>query len=211
MSRSISDLSGKRFGKLTVLRFYGKKDGKHSQWLCRCDCGREIVVDRNNLKKQTSCKPCAIERQKQQYLSDSALYDVWAHMKQRCLNPKDQSYSRYGGRGITICDEWLESQAFCSWAVNNGYSPELTLDRIDNNAGYCPENCRWVDRKTQMNNRENTIFITAFGETLPCAEWARKTGIPKNTLRGRIKMGWSPERALTEAIHNRPTVGVHGL
>lgn len=100
-----------------------------------------------------------------------------------------------------MCDEWLSFEPFMKWALDNGYSPGLTLDRIDNNGNYEPNNCRWADRKTQQNNRRNSIRITVNGITLPCAEWARLTGIPKNTLRARIvDMGWSAEKAVTTPV-----------
>jgi hypothetical protein len=128
------------------------------------------------------------------------MYEAWSHMKQRCFCETDQSYHDYGARGITVCDEWLIFEPFMEWSLNNGYSPELTLDRIDNNGNYEPSNCRWADRKTQQNNRRNSIYISVNGVTLPCAEWARLTGIPKNTLRGRIKMGWSAEKAISTPV-----------
>ena len=100
-----------------------------------------------------------------------------------------------------MCDEWLSFEPFMMWALDNGYLPGLTLDRIDNNGNYEPDNCRWTDRKTQQNNRRNSIHITVNGINRPCAVWARLTGIPKNTLRARIvDMGWEAEKAVTTPV-----------
>ena len=192
---------GQKFGSLTVLDKLPPKEKRgHSRWLCRCDCGREIVVDNSNLRKQTKCKQCASTKHG---MAETPLYEAWSHMKQRCLCETDQNYHRYGGRGITVCYEWLSFEPFMEWSLNNGYAPNLTLDRIDNDQGYDPSNCRWADRKTQSNNRSNSLYITANGTTLPCAEWARLTGIPRNTIRGRIKTGWSPEDAVTIKVGGR--------
>lgn len=192
---------GDKIGNLTLLkRIPPMKKGVHAKWLCRCDCGNEIIVDNSNLRKQRQCKRCA---SKTHGMSNTALYAVWDHMKQRCFNPHNRSYPDYGGRGITVCDEWQSFEPFCEWAVANGYRDDLTLDRHDNDGNYCPQNCRWVGRKTQQNNRRNSIYITANGKNLPCAEWARLTGIPKNTIRGRLKMGWSEEKAVTTPVIGR--------
>lgn len=192
---------GDQVGNLTLLeKIPPTKKGKHSKWLCRCDCGNEIAVDRSNLRTQRQCRQCANKKEMTHGMSNTALYTAWYHMKQRCLNPKNRSYSDYGGRGIKICDVWLAFEPFMEWALSNGYSTDLTLDRRDNDGDYCPENCRWVDKKTQQNNRRNSIYITALGKTLPCAEWARLTGIPKNTIRGRLIMGWSEVSAVTTPV-----------
>lgn len=192
---------GDRVGSLTLLeRILPTKAGEHTKWFCRCDCEAHIVVDNSNLRKQRQCKNCASAKSITHGMSNTALYTVWGHMKQRCLNPQNQSYPDYGGRGIRLCPEWLAFDPFMEWSLSHGYSTDLTLDRIDNDGDYCPQNCRWVDRKTQQNNRRNSIYITAYGETRPCAEWARITGIPKNTIRGRLKTGWSGERAVSEAV-----------
>lgn len=195
---------GDKIGDLTLLKRFPPSEGvHHSRWLCKCECKREIIVDNSNLRKQRQCKVCASAKMSTHGMSNTALYTVWEHIKQRCFNPKSRSYPDYGGRGITVCDAWFDFEPFMMWALSNGYSPDLTLDRIDNDGSYCPENCRWVDRKTQQNNRRNSIYITAMGKTLPCAEWARLTGIPKNTIRGRLKMGWSEAMAVTTPVIGR--------
>ena len=119
-------------------------------------------------------------------------------MKKRCYNPKTDSYRKYGGRGIKVCEQWVNSfQTFQSWALANGYDDSLSIDRIDANGDYCPENCRWATPKQQTNNRRTTIMLTFNGETRPQSEWAEETGMAASTIAHRLKRGWSIERALT--------------
>lgn len=126
-------------------------------------------------------------------------------MKARCINDKISDYARYGKRGIDICEEWLRDYTvFSQWARENGYNENLTLDRIDNNLGYSPENCRWVSRKVQANNTRNCLYYAFHGETHTLAEWADIVQIPKTTLWNRIKMyGWSIEQTLTTPVARR--------
>jgi len=118
-------------------------------------------------------------------------------MRQRCNNPGHKQYVDYGGRGIRICDEWADFESFYQWALSNGYDESLSIDRIDNNKGYCPDNCRWVDGFTQANNKRNNRIITFKGETKPLGQWAVAVGIDANLLRTRLYKGWSVERALS--------------
>lgn len=125
------------------------------------------------------------------------LYTIWAHMKSRCLDPDCDCYQHYGGRGISICDEWKDSfAAFSKWARANGYSSELTLDRIDVNGNYEPSNCRWATRKEQNRNMRSTRMLTFMGETLCLEDMATKYGINKATLAQRLQRGWSLEDAI---------------
>ncbi len=119
-------------------------------------------------------------------------------MKQRCLNPNSEAYKHYGGRGITICEEWKNNfYAFVGWAFNNGYSEELTLDRIDNNGNYCPDNCRWATRLEQAQNQRTNVVLTLNGETHTISEWSRITGIPRTTIQNRIYAGKDVKYVLT--------------
>ena len=168
MSKVI-DLTGQRFVRLTVIeRRESTKDGQ-ATWLCQCDCGNQSVVTGGHLRTghSTSCGCLQIEKRSQgnhviHGKKHTRLYGVWAGMKKRCYNPKYEAYNRYGGRGITVCDEWLHDfGAFYDWAMDNGYDEsaaygKCTLDRIENDKGYSPENCRWVDMKTQSNNRSDS-------------------------------------------------------
>ena len=130
---------------------------------------------------------------------ESRIGSIWHNMKTRCNNPNYDKYKFYGEKGITVCDEWTKSyEIFKEWAVKNGYEENLTLDRIDNKKGYSPDNCRWVSQKEQANNRTSNIFIEYNGKTLTIAELAEKTDIKYETLRRRIRRGWSIEQALNE-------------
>lgn len=138
---------------------------------------------------------------------ESRLYAVWNNMKARCRNPKDREYHRYGGRGIKICDEWLyDFQAFYDWAMKNGYDAtaprgQCTIDRIDNDGDYCPDNCRWTTAREQANNTRRTRFIDFNGEIHSVSEWSRILGIKQSTLNMRInKYGWSEEKALRTEV-----------
>lgn len=129
-------------------------------------------------------------------MKGTRLYAIWHGMKGRCYNKSHTHYNKYGGRGITICDEWLNSfQAFCDWAIQNGYSDNLTLDRKDTNGNYEPSNCRWATRKEQLNNRRNNIVITYNEKTQTLSQWSEELGIDYHKLLMRIKHGWSAERA----------------
>ena len=125
------------------------------------------------------------------------LYRIWANIKTRCLNPNDPHFTRWGARGITVCDEWKDDfQAFYDWAMSNGYQEDLTIDRIDNDKGYSPENCRWVTVGEQNQNKRTVILLTWDGETHTTAEWARLLGCGKNTISTRYHKGWSTEECL---------------
>lgn len=135
------------------------------------------------------------------------IYKTWTDMKSRCLNPNRPKYKRYGGRGITICEEWLNSfEAFYDWAMANGYREDLTIDRIDNDGNYEPSNCRWITLAEQAANKSTNHFITHEGMTFTIAEWARRINVRREVLKDRIcRYGWSPERALTTPVRSHKT------
>lgn len=128
----------------------------------------------------------------------SRLYSIWRAMKTRCYNPNSKAYPRYGGRGITVCDEWLDSfEAFRDWALANGYRDDLTIDRVDSNGPYAPENCRWATYKEQANNTRRNRIITVNGERLTIAAASEKFNLNPFLLYDRIsRLGWSAERAI---------------
>ncbi len=134
------------------------------------------------------------------------LHGIWSHMIERCEKPTDNAYPRYGGRGITICREWRNDfQAFCKWAWENGYDPKLapmdcTIDRIDNDGNYEPNNCRWISNREQARNRSDNRVLTFNGKTMVLTDWAKLLDMPKSTLRKRLDSGWSVEDALTKPI-----------
>lgn len=159
MSRKRIDLIGKRFGKL-VVQNKAKNEGRWTCWDCVCDCGNRVIAKTRDLQKGdvNSCG-CLFEEINKQRLTkhgkkNSRLYRIWGNMKTRCSNPTTKYYKYYGGRGITICEEWRNSfQRFYDWAMTNGYSDDLTIDRIDVNGNYEPSNCRWVTMKEQSKNK----------------------------------------------------------
>ena len=208
MSKLI-DLSGQKFGRLTVVR---RAEGdevkpyksKCAQWLCECECGNTVVVQTGNLKSgnTTSCgcykRDVTAVVNRTHGKSGTALYNVYVLMKRRCNNPKMSDYKWYGGKGITVCDEWMESfESFYSWALSNGYEKGLTIDRVDPKRNYCPDNCRWITIEDQQSNRSNNRCYTYNGDTLTISEWARRVGLKEATVRHRLDAGWSFEDAIT--------------
>lgn len=197
------DLHGKRYGRLEVT---GTSDniGRDTAWLCRCDCGRRVVIKTTCLRsKGTKSCGClqrerAMESATKHGKCGTRLYQCWADMKQRCSNPNNASYPNYGGRGIQVCDAWQEFEPFMEWALANGYEDRLELDRIDNDDGYEPGNCRWVTREQQALNRSDNRLLTHADKTKTLKEWAEETGIDYDALRGRLDRGWPVARALTE-------------
>ena len=125
------------------------------------------------------------------------LYNIWLNMKQRCSNPKASHYEYYGGKGVSVCEEWKKSfSTFRDWALSNGYEDGLTIDRIESDKDYCPENCRWVTHLQQMSNTTRNVMLTYQGETHSLSEWSRIVGVPYGTLKSRLRYGWSVERML---------------
>lgn len=193
------DLSGVKFGRLMPISM--KKNNGMAIWSCKCDCGNTIDVRASSLLNghTTSCGCYGRNRlgESKRIHSDTGkrLYKIYLGMKQRCYNPKQPSYKNYGGRGITICEEWLNDySSFKKWSLKNGYSEQMTIDRIDNNKGYSPDNCRWTTRKEQNNNTRRCVLITYNGETHNITQWSEKTGIPRGIIAKRYNLGWSPKR-----------------
>lgn len=184
------DLTGKKFGKLTVLKKLNYSKSGHSYyWECKCECGKIIKVSANNLKSNhtKSCGCYKSEKAQTHKHSKTRLYNIYYNMKSRCYNTKNPYYYNYGGRGVIICDEWLNDfETFYNWAMNNSYKENLTIDRIDVNGNYEPNNCRWITIRENSNNKRNNHFETYNGETHTIAEWARILGINNSTLNNRL-------------------------
>ena len=139
------------------------------------------------------------------------LYHIWNGLTGRCNNPNNKDYANYGGRGISVCKEWQKPENFFGWAFLNGYSEDLTLDRIDTNGNYCPENCRWITNDEQQRNRRNNKILEFDGQRHCVSEWAEITGIPKGTISSRIRYGWTIEEVMTiEPSHKNSRRRKHG-
>lgn len=155
MAGKLKDITGERFTRLTVIKLSHIKNRK-SYWLCECDCGNEHIVRSDSLKcgNVKSCGCLNMEAKSIKHGEwGTKLYFVWAGMKQRCTNPKQKHYDRYGGRGISVCEEWQTYEPFHKWAINAGYKEGLTIDRINNDGNYEPSNCRWVTIAEQQKNK----------------------------------------------------------
>lgn len=203
----IRDLSGQKFGRLTVLEFAGMNKKRNSMWRCRCECGAETIVLGYKLTgdhtKSCGClnKETTSKRVRKHGLRNSRIYNCWRGMNQRCHNPNEPAYPQYGGRGITVCDEWRHSfESFYEWSMANGYTDLLTIERENVDKGYSPENCCWADMKTQQNNRTNNHLITFNGKTQTLTLWAEEFGMKPGTLFFRIRSGWSVADALQTPV-----------
>ena len=202
----LQDLTGKRFGSLVVI---GRAPTvkKRTMWECKCDCGKRVFKEAYSLKtgetKSCGClrRDSASINSRTHGMTKTALYKKFRGMVYRCENKRSKSYKDYGGRGIKVCPEWRHDYMnFYEWSMANGYRKGLTIERIDNDGDYSPENCRWATKIEQDNNRRTNHFITYNAETHTIAEWSRISGITPSAIYGRLKNGWSIERTLTEPL-----------
>lgn len=209
------DLTGRQFGRLTVLKEAG---GRSSQgyvlWICQCNCEDKnlVTVSSGNLKsgKTKSCgclgREQLIRRNKsrERYSAserESRLYRIWGGMNARTTYESQKSYKDYGARGIRVCDEWKEDyMTFKDWALSHGYKDNLSIDRLDNDGDYTPDNCRWATRKEQHNNQRSNILLSYDGQTHTAAQWAEIMNIPKDRIYKRIRRGRSIEDILKEYL-----------
>lgn len=155
LGKRTENLLNKKFGKLTVIKFKEISKDKKAIWYCQCECGKIIETSTHSLKSGNSTS-CGCSRIKYKKINER-LYRIWAGIKTRCFNEKKKEYKNYGGRGIKICDEWLEYKNFYIWAMTNGYKDNLTIERIDVNGNYEPNNCTWITIQEQQKNKRNTI------------------------------------------------------
>jgi len=198
------DIAGEKFGRLTVLKFHStrnkKSDKERSRWLCKCECGNEVIVVGSSLRngKTSSCGCLNKEIVKRMFtthgMSANPLYFVWKNMLERCSNEDLKVYKHYGGRGISVCAEWEDINTFMEWANENGYKEGLEIDRIDNDGDYIPNNCRFTTRKEQMLNTRRNIKVMINGVTKSVSEWAEEYDMKVNTLQYRYHRGDRGER-----------------
>jgi hypothetical protein len=215
----MKDLTGLKFGKLTVTgfshketKYYGenKRPSNKYYWFCKCDCGNEVVREASVLKDKKRISMCIDCRKKESRkfflesnpkkshgMTGTRIYKIYCKIHERCYNINYPERHLYGGRGIEMCDEWKNDfSTFYKWAMENGYNDNLSIDRIDSNGNYCPENCRWANNYEQANNKRNNIVLTYNGETMTMSEWARKLNLPYSTLADRRRKGKSVEEIL---------------
>lgn len=210
MPQKVVDMVGEKIGRLTVISRAENTSQNKAQWLCKCDCGNMTVVSRRHLKDRStlSCGCLAKEKARVAHtthgMRHTRIYRIWAGVKDRCCNANGKYWERYGGKGITICEEWAQSfENFYKWSMGNGYADDLTIDRINNSKGYSPENCRWATYKTQENNRGNNRILECNNEKHTISQWSDITGIKQSTISQRIRNGWNVEKALTVKSRRR--------
>jgi hypothetical protein len=202
-----TNITDMRFGRLVAVRDAGS-NGHRRLWLFRCACGNEVTrtIESAKQSKTASCgcwksgygnrgrRPASATHG----MTNTRLHSIWGNMRQRCGNPNNYRYDDYGGRGIRVCEEWNAFEAFAAWASANGYADNLQIDRIDNDRGYSPDNCRWVTAAGNMANQRKSLRYVVFGEEMGMAEIESRFGIRRATFRFRVeKLGLLPDEAAT--------------
>lgn len=215
-------IPARQFGKWTVVGPVEAVFGGRLRHLleCQCECGtrRNIALDALVGGKSKQCRNCsnrekaALKSRLDHGMADTRLHQIWIQMRRRCSKETCPDFIRYGGRGIIVCDEWQAFPPFHDWAVANGYSDNLTIDRIDNNLGYAPSNCRWVGRTTQNRNRRDNVRYQFRGESLLLSEIAEITGVPLSRICNRVRRdGMTPDEAITKPFRKSPTNTKQGI
>lgn len=190
---------GNRYGSLKVIE-RADSDNGYARFVCKCDCGKTIIARGSDLRSGNT-KSCGCSKGESHKMSKSRLYDIWQHMRRRTNNELDHAYKDYGGRGISVCSEWNDSfLRFKEWADSSGYDDSLTIERINVNDGYNPQNCKWIPNNNQAKNRRNCVWLTFNGETKCATEWAKEFGIKPSIALDRIRNGWDPYDAMTAPI-----------
>lgn len=204
-----NDFIGKKIGEITILSYLGKikKDNgdNHRFWLGECKCGKQMILRQTEIIKETrkSCHKCNKASYKHG-LTNTRIFNIWQNMRGRCNCNTNYDYKDYGGRGIKVCDEWNNNFInFYNWAMNNGYDETLTLDRINVNGNYEPNNCRWADNYQQANNKRNTKKYKYNNRFYTIRELSNLSGLKYSTIQSRLYKNWSVEKA----IALKPVVG----
>lgn len=200
MNKKPHNLIGKKFSKLMILKYSHTDNNYNHYWEVLCDCGKKKIVAGNNIvsKRTKSCGCLENPGSFKHGMTKTSIYGTWVGMKARCLNYSCKSYRDYGGRGITVCERWLNS--FENFYKDMGDRPTLnhSIERRNNNEGYSPENCYWATPEEQMNNTRHNVSLTYQGITMNMAQWARKLGLSRACLWDRINKGLSTEKIFTE-------------
>ena len=215
------DITGLRFGRIVALEVSGKSKGGSILWKCLCDCGGVKNIRAGTLRSGNTKSCGCLVREALHKTHGMAsckkgrprLYSIWANMKQRCYNPKGSGYSYYGARGIIVCDEWKNDfKAFYDWAVGNGYSEDLTIERINNDGNYEPSNCQWATRKEQSRNTRQNVYVIHDEKRLCLKDVANLTGIDRRIISYRLNRGLAlfdrhrpgPRKSQQTQISRRP-------
>lgn len=193
--REFRDISNQKFGRLTPIEYVGIHKTR-SAWLCKCDCGNETIVSTDKILSGHT-KSCGCLKIKYSIIN-KRIFQIWYNMQSRCKksNRKDSKY--YFGKGIKICREWDTYENFQSWALENGYADNLTIDRIDTKGDYKPSNCRWITLAEQQRNKRNCRYLTINGVKKTLAEWSREIGISRSTLQYRIEKNMPVEKIMSK-------------
>jgi len=210
LPKTIASHIGERHGRLTVVSYAGphqSPDRTRHKWRCLCDCGNTVDILASNLTRNHS-RSCGClkneltrERETTHGMSDTPECGTWVHIRQRCCNPNSLDYPDYGGRGITVCERWMNSFENFYRDMGDRPSPEHMIERIDNDAGYSPDNCIWATIEVQANNKRTSHRLTHNGETHTVTEWSRILNINQGTLEKRIRSGWPIHRAFDPTMH----------
>lgn len=208
MGRKVIDMTGYKTGRIKVVEQAGKNKRGNILWRYECSCGGGGVATADAIRRMKSCGCIRKEKGKEFFHnynithgeSRTRIYIIWGNMINRTSNKKNKDYKNYGGRGITVCEEWKDYLTFKKWALENGYSDTLTLDRIDNDKGYYPGNCRWTDKETQNNNKQQSRKLEYKGEIKSVEQWAKEYNINRGTLVNRLNKGMSIKEALETPI-----------
>jgi hypothetical protein len=195
-------LGGQRFGRLTLVKELGPNAHGSIVWRCHCDCGNDTMVTASNLRSGNTISRGCFHKERQHEaplrhgMKGTRVYNAWINMRQRCTNPARKEWENYGGRGISVCDDWMVS--FDAFLQDMGEPQEgMTLDRFDVNGDYEPGNCRWASYQAQGRNTRDNRMVTYQSRTQSLADWADELGIAYWTLHVRFRRGWSTERALS--------------
>lgn len=201
------DRAGDRYGKLVAIAPFRNLTGRPSSyWLCQCDCGNTVYVVATHFDGRTRSCGCLRGDSNRAIrtthgMTHTTTHHVWKSMVQRCTNPKNKSWNDYGGRGIALCDNW---RIFANFLADMGACPPgMSIERHDNNAGYHKDNCHWATRKEQNNNKRSNVIVEYAGKRMNVSQLAEQCGIAHTTLRARLRLGWTVDRAATEPVHRQ--------